>query len=258
MKVLVIGDSCFDYYVYGKCERLSPEAPAPIFIPNESKPIRTLGMASNVYNNLKSLEIKCDIVTNIGKPIKTRYVDELSNYLIMRIDENDKIQSIDNKLLKSINFDKYDAIVISDYDKGFLTIEDIIYISDNHNLVLMDSKKKLGNWCNNVDFIKINEKEYLDNLIYLDEDYPNKLIVTLGNKGALYQNQDDRKEISLTRKVEVRDVSGAGDTFFAGFVADYLKNNDICKAIEFANKCASWVVTQRGVVSVELNKIEND
>ena len=45
----------------------------------------------------------------------------------------------------------------------------------------------------------------------------------------------------------MKDVSGAGDTFMAGLVVEYCKTDDIIKSIKFANKCASEVVTHRGV-----------
>ena len=50
-KVLVIGDGCKDVFQYGKCERLSPEAPVPVFKP--TKTTSNGGMAVNVYNNSK-------------------------------------------------------------------------------------------------------------------------------------------------------------------------------------------------------------
>ena len=51
MKILVIGDSCQDVFIYGKCERLCPDAPVPVFIPLKTKKIG--GMAFNVYENIK-------------------------------------------------------------------------------------------------------------------------------------------------------------------------------------------------------------
>lgn len=42
-------------------------------------------------------------------------------------------------------------------------------------------------------------------------------------------------------------MSGAGDSFLAGLVIEYAKNEDIRASIEFANKCASKVVSQKGV-----------
>ena len=52
MNVLVIGDSCKDVFVYGRCDRLAPDGPIPVFVPLYSKANR--GMAGNVYENLLS------------------------------------------------------------------------------------------------------------------------------------------------------------------------------------------------------------
>jgi sugar/nucleoside kinase (ribokinase family) len=54
--------------------------------------------------------------------------------------------------------------------------------------------------------------------------------------------------------VEVKDVSGAGDTFLAGLVSTFIHTKDIDKSIKFANKCATEAVSQKGVVS--LSKIK--
>jgi sugar/nucleoside kinase (ribokinase family) len=54
----------------------------------------------------------------------------------------------------------------------------------------------------------------------------------------------------------VRDLTGAGDTFLAGLVAGYLEKNNIYDAIIFANRCAAWAVTQKGVSVVDRYKIQ--
>lgn len=248
-KVLVIGDSCTDVFRYGKCNRLSPEAPVPVF--NPTRTTGNGGMAINVHENLKALGIEADIITNNLRPVKTRYVDEVSNQMLLRVDEKDTIISIDADVLNNISFDDYQAIVISDYDKGFLDIDDIMYIADNHPLVFMDSKKELGGWCDDIKFLKINEKEAQENSEWLTQFYNGELIVTLGQKGARHWFHD----ISIETEHEVRDLSGAGDTFLAALVADYINNNDIRRAISFANRCAAWVVSQKGVVTVNIDKI---
>jgi D-beta-D-heptose 7-phosphate kinase/D-beta-D-heptose 1-phosphate adenosyltransferase len=50
MKILLVGDSCYDIYHYGEVKRISPEAPIPIFDLKYSE--KKYGMASNVYENL--------------------------------------------------------------------------------------------------------------------------------------------------------------------------------------------------------------
>lgn len=248
-KILIIGDSCEDVFIYGKCIRLSPEAPVPIY--NPIKKICNGGMSINVYNNLKALKIKCDIITNKVRPVKTRYVDEVSNQMLLRVDEKDIIYPITNDEIKEINYDEYSAIIISDYNKGFLSTDDIKFISENHQLTFLDTKKKIDDWCLNIKFIKINENEYNNNNSYLKK-YNGNLIVTKGKDGAILNNS---KYFLIENEHSVRDLSGAGDTFLASLVANYIKSNDICTAIRYANKCASWVVTQKGVIVVDINKI---
>lgn len=250
-KVLVIGDSCQDIFIYGKCERLSPEAPVPVLNPSDT--IGSGGMTINVFENLKALGVKCDIITNDVRPVKTRYVDEVSNQMLLRVDEDDTIRPISSDILNDINYYGYDAIIISDYNKGFLSERVIQIISEKHPLVFMDTKKRIGDWANKVRVIKINDKEYLENEEYLNlftNSYD--LVVTRGKHGAILNNTFS---YDIENKHEVRDLSGAGDTFLASLVADYINNNDICKSIQFANKCAAWVVSQKGVAIVNPEKI---
>ncbi len=248
-KVLVIGDGCKDVFQYGICSRLSPEAPVPVFTP--TKRHDNGGMAMNVYHNLLALGVDCDIITDSGAT-KTRIVDEISNQMLLRIDENDEINELSFDVINRINFDDYKAVVISDYNKGFLSKEIIHYISNQHNLVLMDTKKHIGDWALDVDYIKINKKEFDSNSDFLLKEYNGELIVTLGKEGAMHW----MNTYPIEDEHPVRDLSGAGDTFFAAFVAKLIENNDICEAIKYANKCSSWVVTQKGVVVVDKSKIE--
>lgn len=258
MKILVIGDTGIDEFQYGKCFRISPEAPVPIL--NPTKLVKTLGMAGNVYKNIEKLyngEVRH--IKNSDPPTKTRYVDSVSNQMLLRVDSNDFIHRIDN--LDFLNDEKWEAIVISDYDKGFLLEEDIEaiakYGAEKNIYTFLDTKKIYGDWAKNIDFIKINEKEYFANEGHIDS-FENHLIVTLGNRGARHFDKHLKSSFlyELEDKAEVRDLSGAGDTFLAGFVVNYVYTNDIASAIRFANKCASYVVTQKGVVVVDPSKID--
>ena len=100
----------------------------------------------------------------------------------------------------------------------------------------------MGPWCNNIDFIKINHYEYGKTKEYVTRNIENKLIVTLGQEGSRY-----REKIFPVKKVEIKDVTGAGDTFLAGLAVEYVKTKDIEKAIIFANQCSTKVVQKRGV-----------
>lgn len=238
-KVLVIGDSCIDKFIYCNIERVCPEAPVPVM--NPIRETSNPGMAHNVVKNLESLDVFVSLETNNEKITKTRYVDNRSGQMVVRIDENDQCSQ---GKFSNIDFSQYDAVVISDYCKGFLTKSDIEFISTKHPLTFLDTKKQLGNWCNKVTFIKINEFEHKKNYEHLP-NYPqlhNKLIVTLGKQGCKYMDT-----LYAVPPVSVKDVSGAGDTFLSGLVAEFLKNRDIDASLEFANKCATKVVQKRGV-----------
>tara|TARA_R110000824_G_scaffold54557_5_gene150555 strand:- start:4257 stop:4988 length:732 start_codon:yes stop_codon:yes gene_type:complete len=240
MKILVIGETCKDVFCYGKSERLAPEAPAPVFVPLNT--VTNPGMAMNVQQNILSLGCDCDIVTNKNweKIIKTRYIHKITNQMFLRIDEND--DSIERCEVKDLPLEDYDMVIVSDYCKGFLTQEDIRWIGQSHDCVFLDTKKQLGDWCDAVTYIKINNGEYQRSEAYLTEVLRTKLIVTLGEKGCRHL-----EKVYPVKSVEIKDVSGAGDTFIAGLAVEYLQTTDIEKAITFANSCATNVVQRRGV-----------
>ena len=242
MKILVIGESCKDVYQYGDCVRLCPEAPVPVFQSNKSRE-ENAGMAMNVYNNMNSLsDAEIEIATNQKweEITKTRYVDFRTNSIVLRIDINDVItQRCD---LNKINFEQYDAVVISDYNKGFVTEADIEAISHKHPVTFLDTKKILGSWCQNIKFIKINEFEYDRTKHRLTDELITKMIITLGPNGAKFNDK-----VYQVPKVEIKDTSGAGDTFIAGLVSKYVETEDIDASIAFANDCATRVVQKKGV-----------
>jgi D-beta-D-heptose 7-phosphate kinase/D-beta-D-heptose 1-phosphate adenosyltransferase len=247
--VLVIGDTCIDKFVYGTTVRLAPEAPVPVFNPLWEE--TNNGMAGNVVANLQALGIKTAFVFNNESVIKTRYVDDRSGQILLRVDENDKVQRIPKLYLEDIKNNLYqgykiDAIIISDYDKGFLDEEDIQWLCENNNNVFIDTKKILDKWCFNASYIKINHVEYERTeytLKYLNIE--DKLVVTLSNKGCQYKGK-----LFPVKKVKVKDVSGAGDTFLSGLVAEYILTKDIEKAILFAQQCATIVVQKQGVATI--------
>ena len=240
-KVLVIGESCTDIFIYGKSIRKSPEGNGPVFIP--TKEVYGAGMAGNSSNNLASMGVDVDLFSNeYIETTKTRFVNEDTNELYMRLDENDTSDRMDVSQLP--NVDEYDAILISDYNKGFMTEEDIEHISKLHPLVILDTKKKLGGWCKNLKFIKLNRSEYKKNesIIKENEWLFEKIILTLDGDGSVHKG-----ELVPTTKVESADISGAGDTYIAGFTVKYIETNDVLESMKWANYCAGEVVKQKGV-----------
>ncbi|RBQ26211.1 MULTISPECIES: D-glycero-beta-D-manno-heptose-7-phosphate kinase [Arcobacteraceae] len=174
--ILVIGDLMIDHYLWGNCDRISPEAPVQIV--NVQKESSVLGGAGNVINNLVSLGAKVEVISVVGADIvadelkallkninvstsnlvienkrktskKSRLIASQQQVLrydmesIDDIDENSHI-SIITTLTNSIN--KYNSIILSDYGKGVLTTkltQDIIKIANDYNIkVLVDPKGK--------------------------------------------------------------------------------------------------------------------
>lgn len=236
-KILLIGDSCIDIYQYGEVTKISPEAPVPVFVPSDIE--MKMGMASNVLNNLKNLG--CDVDSHLGKESKkTRLIDSRSKQHLLRIDEDVETTPLWFDIKKS-----YDAIVISDYDKGSVSYEFISHIIQNQTCPIFIDTKKTELKKFDGAFVKINAKEY-----YQAKNYCKDLIVTHGSKGAKYKNKT-----YPAKPVEVSDVCGAGDTFLAALVYEYLNTNDIHKAIQFANKASAVTVQHMGVYAPTLGEI---
>lgn len=244
MRIVVIGELCHDYFIYGECRRLSPEAPVPVFTPISK--IGNLGMAGNVRQNLWALDQSIQIsLHHQEKTItKTRYVDKKSNHMFLRIDEGE--ENIDGLFLSDELISEMslsDATIVSDYDKGFLSYHMIRNLSIFPKFKVIDTKKIIDNTiCESFDFIKLNEKEFKSNDI--PSHLLNKVIITLGSEGAKYM---DKIYPSPSPK-ETIDVSGAGDTFTAAFTIKYLQTKNVEESIIFANQMASLVVSKRGVV----------
>jgi D-beta-D-heptose 7-phosphate kinase/D-beta-D-heptose 1-phosphate adenosyltransferase len=192
--ILVIGDIMLDHYVYGVCNRISPEAPVPIIeFRSDSK---MLGGAGNVIKNLKKFGTKCDLITVIGDDETGNDVLELlkdqnidinfiikdytrkttskqrfiaSNQQLIRIDKESQSfidRNIQNIILEKIlsSIEKYDIVLISDYLKGVLTndlCQEIISICrKNKVLVIVDPKGVDFQKYSFANIIKPNLKEF--------------------------------------------------------------------------------------------------
>jgi len=172
--ILVVGDLMIDHYLWGSCERISPEAPVQVV--DIAKETTVLGGAGNVINNLKALGANVSVSSVIGddengveltsmlnainveckniiiqakrKTSKKSRVIAVSQQII-RYDQESK-NDIDtesvSKILKSLSngISEYDMVILSDYGKGVLTDElcqGIIKLSNENSIkVLVDPK----------------------------------------------------------------------------------------------------------------------
>lgn len=238
--ILLIGDDCKDIYQYGTIDRLSPEAPVPVFVPTRTE--EREGMAGNVANNLEALG--CHVNYLHGETsTKTRIIDARSKQQIVRIDNDIKSAPI--------TFDTeipnvYDAVVVSDYNKGTVSyelIEELIALSIP---IFIDTKKTdlarmQGAW------VKINDLEYSK----ITSECTG-LIVTHGASGASVIHHDIT---CPAPNVEVADVTGAGDTFLAALVYNYLHTKDIKSAVDFAILASSVTVQHFGCYAPTMEEI---
>ena len=244
-RILVVGESCRDIFVYCHAERLAPDVPVPVLrvIEQTENP----GMAKNVEQNVKALHQWCDIATNKNwrAITKTRFMHAKTPQAFFRVDSQHLYPRAD---VKKIPLKKYDIIGISDYNKGFMNHDDIKYICENHPCVFVDTKKRVGRFLDAAKYIKINKFEY-EHSLPIPRDIERKIICTRGGEGVLF-----RGKTYSVKPVEVKDVTGAGDSFFAALLVRFAETDDIKEAIEFANLCASQVVKKKGVSIIKRPK----
>ena len=149
IRVLCIGDVMLDHFLYGKVERISPEAPVPVF--NFQSEKKMLGGAGNVVANLHSLGCTADILCLVGDDAAGREVKELLEHVcghvcaitvpgfptiektrviagnshLLRIDNERRFQCDDGILDSELDerVKEADIVLLSDYAKGLLSAE---------------------------------------------------------------------------------------------------------------------------------------
>tara|TARA_R110000868_G_scaffold9065_4_gene45915 strand:+ start:517 stop:1227 length:711 start_codon:yes stop_codon:yes gene_type:complete len=235
MNILVIGDSCIDEYRYGDITRVNPEATVPLLSYEKSE--ERFGMAQNVYQNLIRLGMNAEFHGPEVLSRKIRYIDRRTGNHLLRVD----MDVISVPYVPKQAYD-YDAIVISDYNKGFITEEVILEVRNRFSgPIYMDTKKTNLNKFKHI-YIKINQRELYESTSMPERD---KLIVTYGARGCGYMDN-----IYPVKAIEVVDVCGAGDVFLAAMVVKHLETGDMNIALPFANEKAALSCQSLGTVCV--------
>ena len=246
MVITVIGELCRDVFKYGNVTRLCPEAPVPV-LTDVYKELNW-GMAGNVQENLlaHNPELNINLIHQKNLIKKTRYIDDKTNHMFLRVDEGEDY--IDKLILtpeKIEDITESDLVIVSDYNKGFLTEEVLIQIGKLSKLSIIDTKKTISkDLIDSFTFIKLNEHEYQRNK-HISDKNKDKFIITLGMNGAKHNDII----FSSPSPKQTIDVSGAGDTFTAFFSLKYFETKNISESITFANQMASIVVSKRGVAT---------
>ncbi len=194
-KVLIIGDVMIDTYLWGRVDRISPEAPVPVLSNIHTE--KRLGGAANVALNIKAMGavpilcsvigddergkefielMNCQNLTDIGiiidsKRITTQKTRVISgNQHLLRLDEEQDdyinpepekriIDIVENMLTEG----KIDSIIFQDYDKGVITpkiIAEVVKVANKQKVpVLVDPKKRNFLAYEKVSLFKPNFKE---------------------------------------------------------------------------------------------------
>ena len=283
-KILVLGDLMLDKVISGNANHISAEAPIPV-IDVKSETFNP-GGAANLAFNLSHLGADIDLCGLIGKdnhgeillnllkeknigikyclatdmPTITKVRIQSQNQMLARYDlENHSLinNELAKKILEQISSTGYDAVAISDYDKGInnpLLFQGIIkFCNDKKIPIYIDPKSSNISLYENASLVKANFKEALmltgmspeENIkniaIKLNKDLNSNILITLSEKGLFFFDGSETVEMETLSKAVIN-PTGAGDALLAGFISARLCNHNIEDSLNFANHCASSVI----------------
>ena len=301
-KILVAGDLMLDRYHFGTVGRISPEAPVPVV--NVKKTTQTLGGSGNVANNIAHLgaeatvmgiwgadsdaEILKGMMDNInvgydmvstGAPTTTKLRVIGEKQQIVRLDFEEilnltQAQAADVTARAREHIKQCGAVVISDYGKGFCTLnvcEEIIRLAEKQGIpVIVDPKGSDWRKYAGATTVTPNVKELAE---AVGRHVPNEdeavvlaareiidrvrlkyLVVTRSEKGITVVDEKDYMHFP-TEAREVFDVSGAGDTVVASLALGLAKGFSLREAVMVANRAAGIVVGKIGTAPVLLSEL---
>lgn len=280
-----------DRWIHGNANRLSPESPVPVLL--ESYQSSNLGGAANVAVNLANLDVKVDLFgvisedpegveclrllyehPNINPEIirnhsvtttKTRLVSQSGQH-IMRWDREEKYSNrqIRDKLF--YNKTETDVLVVSDYNKGVITSNILIWASQYNIKTFVDPKQNPEIY-RDAFLIKPNLKEYEEWDGKFDPKKASNLcrkynwewlVVTCSADGLYVINRNGNHWHYKEEVREVADVTGAGDCVMAVLVWGFVRGMSIPEAAEVSCYAAARNVEHRGVVPVSLRDVKRE
>lgn len=298
MRILVLGDLMLDKYSWGEVVRISPEAPVPVV--EVRKDTSCLGGAGNVSHNLEilgaftllsgvvgkdqeGLWIKNNvshnegIIIDEGRPttVKTRIIAHQQQ--VVRVDREEKTPItplIKEKIIDFIHREKFDGVLISDYNKGTLTpalVESVLSYSSKKDIpVFVDPKVENFQLFSPVTLITPNhfeaekivqhpcqtdpqvEKAGQEILSQISATY---IILKRGEQGMSIL-QKEKKSVHIPAIAqEVYDVTGAGDTVIATAALALLSGATIKETAFLANTAAGIVVGKIGTATVTQSEL---
>lgn len=305
LKLLVVGDLMLDHWVWGKVSRISPEAPVPVV--DVERYSYTPGGAANVVNNLRDLGVQVAIAGVVGKDdagrrlgqmlkasgadtaalvkdpsrpttLKTRIVAHSQQVVRADFESRQPIeQAILSQLLErySASIGQYDAVVLSDYDKGLFQeafVKQLIQIAqaagrpvivgpkpanltrfDSADLVTLNAKEAQG--ASGLPTSGHREVEAAAKVLHGQLAVKN-LVITRGENGmSLFPSGSSQHFHMPALASQVFDVSGAGDTVLALLSIAFAKGLDGSQAIQLASHAAAVVVKKLGTATATAEEI---
>jgi len=291
VNVLLIGDFMVDHYLMGHSERISPEADVPVI--ELEKDFLVPGGAGNVAMNLNSLGANVVCVGCLGediwaekliaifkeKNINTDYLEKkkdhkttvkkriyCDNKQVARVDIEEYLNEWQPE--KKINYEKFDIILLSDYNKGVFAKP---WLDIREKMVLLDPKKVNTSIFECSKIITPNIKELEDiteNKIDSQDSIVNacnQLITTYnfdwvvakkGSQGITLVGKNNFIKNFSGEIVNNPDVTGAGDTVIATLAVLYAKTKDMEFSVNIANQAAAIVVDHIGTDVIDLSYLD--
>lgn len=247
--VLVVGDAIEDIYVFGRCDRICPEAPIPVFIAESTE--QRVGGAEHTAQQVQYLGMMSGLF-GWPKSVKLRYM--VGSHMLMRTDSDEKPSMNSEETIKAFaeqtkddgDFKPLTAVILSDYGKGLLDEKlcqhFIGYAKARHIPVFVDPKGSDWTKYRGADWICPNEVEWAA------RSTDTCLAQVLRKRGPKGLQIGDTEFPSKARAVF--DVTGAGDTVVAVFSMAIAAGADPGSAAQLANIAAGWTVGQVGTVSI--------
>ncbi|HLC58153.1 MAG TPA: PfkB family carbohydrate kinase [Candidatus Nanoarchaeia archaeon] len=297
-RILVIGDLMLDKHIYGKVERISPEAPVPVL--KAERETYNPGGAANSAANLASLGCKTFIAGVVGndtaggilvqelqkagidtslilitKKPTIQKIRGLSKQHLFRIDYEDssKITQDDEQVLLSMVKEvikEIDAIILSDYSKGTLTeslVKAVISLAKEHKKIITADCKPINmGYYQNSTIIKPNKKEALEATLASSVEEAGKLLQERLNSTIVITRGAEgisvfEKNNSYTipaKAQQIYDVAGAGDTVMAVLTLALTSQYNLKEAVELANHAASIVISKPGVAVITKQELSEE
>jgi D-beta-D-heptose 7-phosphate kinase/D-beta-D-heptose 1-phosphate adenosyltransferase len=258
LRILVAGDPMYDVYHFGRVDRMCPEAPVPVFV-DDGRVHSRLGGAANVVQNLRDLG--CRVTTLFPRDPwveKHRYM--VGSHQLLRIDLEQRY-NVDWFNLAIHDLPKgviYESIVISDYDKGSCTEENIRWLMGEREkqtggkpLVIVDPKGSDWHKYRDATVICPNHKEMIES--------PEKFMLIAEKCGAigirLHLGDGGPALVYPAKAKHVFDVTGAGDTVTAVIAAVMAAQGNMFQACELANLAAAVVVGEVGTSTCSAERL---